>query len=97
MAKQIKVNTENITYYLVVFKKKVEMVEKLLLTVSDSVETADKIIADNNNNLVKISDKVDKNKESILVKKRSKTSQMIKFVYAVTHRQDLWPEAAMWP
>ena len=62
VAKQIKSNTNTLTDYLFDFKKKVEMVEKLRLTVSDSVETARQIVSDNKNNLVKIIDKVDTNK-----------------------------------
>ena len=82
VAKQIKANTESITDYLIVFKKKVEMVEKITLTVSDSVETAHKIIADNKNNLVKTSDKADKNKESILinVKKQEDLEERVKSI-----------------
>ena len=56
MAKQIKSNTDSLLDYLVAFKEKVEMVEKLMLTISDLVETAHKIISDNKDNLVKISD-----------------------------------------
>ena len=67
VAKQIKSNTDTLTDYLIVFKNKAEMVENLTLTISNSVETAHQIISDNKDNLVKISDKVDKNKENILI------------------------------
>ena len=80
MAKQIKSNTDSLLDYLVAFKEKVEMVEKLMLTISDLVETAHKIISDNKDNLVKISDNVDKNKENILIntKKQENLEEMFK-------------------
>ena len=58
------------------------MVEKLTLTVSDSVETAHKMIADNKNNLDKISDKMDQNKESILInaKKQEDLEERVKSI-----------------
>ena len=82
VAVQIKANTEHLMDCFAVFNKKSDMEEKLMLTVSDSVKTAYRIISGTKYDLVKISNRVDQNKDTILIntKKQRKLEEMVKHI-----------------